>query len=272
MSLSCLHLFSVWFRFYNPSTCRTVSTRGCHLVIVSFSQNFIFVKTRKTAGTSIELALSGFCQDQDILTPISLADEYYRSEQGWRIAQNFSADSTLESTYRDIVHRRDQDAHQFFIRGLGRQGAFYNHMPAREIKEKVHSAFWESAVKITTERHPYEKAVSKAFFRLWRQKLAPTEFPRILNNIVSQRLMDDRSIYCINGEIAVDEVIKQEEIAHAFPKLLQKLGLRLEGEIPRAKSQIRLDPRPAHEILSPAQRELIYDTCRETFETFGYEP
>ena len=38
-------------------------------LIVSISANeFIFIKTRKTAGTSIEIALSNFCKPEDIIT------------------------------------------------------------------------------------------------------------------------------------------------------------------------------------------------------------
>ena len=40
-------------------------------MIVSYSQSFIFIKTRKTAGTSLEIALSRFCNHNDIVTPLS---------------------------------------------------------------------------------------------------------------------------------------------------------------------------------------------------------
>ena len=38
-------------------------------MIASFSCRFIFLKTRKTAGTSVELALSPACGPEDIVTP-----------------------------------------------------------------------------------------------------------------------------------------------------------------------------------------------------------
>ena len=39
-------------------------------MIVSHSRKFIFLKTRKTAGTSLEIALSKYCGPEDVLAPI----------------------------------------------------------------------------------------------------------------------------------------------------------------------------------------------------------
>ena len=44
-------------------------------MIVSHRHRFIFIKTRKTAGTSIEIALSAHCGPDDIMSPISKEDE-----------------------------------------------------------------------------------------------------------------------------------------------------------------------------------------------------
>ena len=38
-------------------------------MIASFSRGFVFIKGRKTAGTSIEIALSRFCSEGDVITP-----------------------------------------------------------------------------------------------------------------------------------------------------------------------------------------------------------
>ena len=60
-------------------------------MIVNHEYRFIFVKTRKTAGTSVEIALSAFSGPGDIITPIKPTDEETRRSLGYRGAQNFEA-------------------------------------------------------------------------------------------------------------------------------------------------------------------------------------
>ena len=38
-------------------------------MIISHRHRFIFIKTQKTAGTSIEVFLSGLCGPEDVVTP-----------------------------------------------------------------------------------------------------------------------------------------------------------------------------------------------------------
>lgn len=51
-------------------------------MIVSKKYGFIFLKTRKTAGTSIEIALSRATARDDIITRISADDEILRQKWG----------------------------------------------------------------------------------------------------------------------------------------------------------------------------------------------
>ena len=51
-------------------------------MIVSFPRQFIFIKTSKTAGTSLEIALSKYAVPEDILTPITAEDEVMRRTLG----------------------------------------------------------------------------------------------------------------------------------------------------------------------------------------------
>ncbi len=57
-------------------------------MIISHKYKFIFLKTKKTAGTSIEISLSRYCGDKDIITPIMFEDEKIRADLG-KYPQNY---------------------------------------------------------------------------------------------------------------------------------------------------------------------------------------
>jgi len=65
-------------------------------MIISHKHKFIFIKTRKTAGTSIEIFLSQFCGKADILTPIGEGEEL-RKEQNMA-SQNYLKNEFLAKT------------------------------------------------------------------------------------------------------------------------------------------------------------------------------
>jgi hypothetical protein len=86
-------------------------------MIVSHEHEFIFVKTRKTAGTSIECALADRMDDTAMITPISPADEALR-QRGPQNYDGFKNHSTLKSAlkvwkgyYTFAVERNPFDRH-----------------------------------------------------------------------------------------------------------------------------------------------------------------
>ena len=58
-------------------------------MIFSKLHRFLFIKGRKVAGTSFEVALSKICGPDDILTPITPIDEQTRLSLQYRPAQNY---------------------------------------------------------------------------------------------------------------------------------------------------------------------------------------
>ena len=51
-------------------------------MIISHKYKYIFFKTSKTAGTSIEISLSRFCGKDDVITPIDRRSREIRKEVG----------------------------------------------------------------------------------------------------------------------------------------------------------------------------------------------
>ena len=64
-------------------------------MIISHSHRYIFIKSEKTAGTSVEAALSKHCTDSDIVTP--LGDYWFnRGEKGEWIHSAMNAEGFFQ--------------------------------------------------------------------------------------------------------------------------------------------------------------------------------
>jgi hypothetical protein len=236
-------------------------------VIASHARNFIFLKTHKTGGTSIEMALSAHCGPADIVTPLAPEDERGRAPGGMVRARNY-ADPHTEAAFAAAVVKRDDRAARTVMNSLPDAGHFYNHMAAFDARLKLPAAFWSGAFKFAVERHPYEKAVSWTWFHLHRIKRPPGDFAAIFAD--APQFIDDTPLYLSDGKVAVDRLLRYEALDVELAEVTAKLGLPALN-LPRAKGQFRQDPRPAGEILTQAQKRMIHAATARTFEIMGYE-
>jgi len=238
-------------------------------MIASFEHDFIFIKTRKTGGTSVEIYLSQFCGADDIVTPLTFEDERLRApEPGVMVARNFAPSLDLDSRLRAAFAAEDENAYHLAKTEIRKRGGCYNHMPAAGIRRKLDRDFWERALKISVERHPYEKVVSRAYFNLRLNPGVPIEL--LLEKAV-QETREAVDLYTIWGRVVVTEMLRQERLAEDLARLAKKLGIPPPDNLPRAKSAYRHDLRPAREILTEAQRRVIRRRHARTFKLLGYE-
>lgn len=240
-------------------------------MIASFQNNFIFIKTEKTAGTSIEVALTPYCGPADILTPVVLADERLRLIDGQVAARNYAPrDPRLEAAFRNAVQMGDESAARRVLDALRTGPGFYNHMTATEAAARLPADFWRRAFKFTIVRHPYERAVSGVYF-VGGSAMTAAEFDATFERIFPA-LGIDHLRYTRDGKLVVDDVIRHETIQGDLNRILARLNLAPVSALPQAKSGHRRDRRPAREILSRPQRRRLQQLCAVEFELFDYAP
>jgi hypothetical protein len=229
-------------------------------MIISHRHKFIFLRTTKTASTSMEISLSRFCGPEDVITPVNELDEPIRLEQGIT-PRNFTRP-------RRWWEYRPKDVARLLLYGKRPEKILYwNHMPARVVREKVTPAIWNSYFKFCFVRNPWDRAISRYYWNLSRDS-------RLTDLEKSLRGNDPNSnfeIYTIDGEVVADFVGKFENMQEDLHKICQRLKLPYDGWLPRTKAKSRSDKRHYSELLSPAQAEYIRQKCQKEIEFFGYQ-
>lgn len=227
-------------------------------MIISLKHNYIYIRTRKTGSTTIEWLLRQHLGPEDIIVQSSLECLKPVLRPG--------------AVIPDAADLKQHHEH--------RQAAVITHVAASEVIPLIRDDIWNAALKFTSERHPYEKAVSFAFYRLDRIKRAgkneKTEeitrnFDKHLDRTVKAGQYTSFRYYSVDGKPVVDDVIKLESLKEDLQRIGARIGLAVPDELPRRRGKSRTDKRPAREILTAAQRDIVYEHCRPEFEFLGYE-
>jgi hypothetical protein len=210
-------------------------------VIVSHKHQFIFVKTRKTAGTSIEVFLEPLCGEEDVVTPVS--PRYQDSET---------------ATHKPRNHQ-----------------GYSNHAAAPRIREIVGESVWNGYYKFSVERKPWDKMVSMYWWRKYQYKI-DDDFPSFCrkaiespNNIYT--CPSDYHFYTIDSELCVDKVIQFETLMDDFSSVCDHLNLGNVTSLPRAKAKIRAEKKPYADYYDEALRDLVAQRFQNEIDLFGYE-
>lgn len=225
-------------------------------MIVSHQHRFIFLKTTKTAGTSVEIALSQYCGPDDIITEMAPEDEAIRQQAGFPGPQHLRV--PLEHYARDD-----------WIRLLrGRRAKYFNHIPAVRLRGWLPDDVWSDYFKFAIVRNPWDRAVSRYF---WNRTSPEETFSAFVDRGGLRKNVEGGfPVYSIDGEVAVDHVIEFESLSNGLGEVARKVGLGDSLELPWAKSQYR-DDRHYRELIDPAMRDRIARMFSEEIELFGYE-
>lgn len=237
-------------------------------MIVSHRHRFIFIKTRKTAGTSVEVFLSQLAGPDAIVTPEEL-EEPGHVPRNWRGAWNCNFLPAM---------RADPSGLGPFLRRprarLGLYRNYWNHMPAWLARAKLGEETWDGYFKFCFERNPWDKFVSLYWWEMreggWyarRNGKLPT-----LEEFIDQprsRRAADWHLYTIDDELAVDAVGRFENLADDLRSILARIGVEMEVELPRAKSSYR--GRGGSALLTEKSAERIRRMYHREIEAFGYE-
>jgi hypothetical protein len=224
-------------------------------MLVSHRHRFIYTKTAKTAGTSVESYFERFCM----------------AEGEW---QQVHARSEYESPM-GIIGFRGPD--------LPENTKWWHHMPAKVVREQLGEDVWNSYFKFCVIRNPFDKCISAfehfgrehrirfSFTNLFRTS-GMTEEQRRFYDYVRRAAPIDRDKYVINGKFCLDDVIRYESLEDEIARICRRLDLPFEPDVlPTFKQGHRRPNARIETLYTTAAKRHVARIYAFELHHFGYD-
>ncbi len=209
------------------------------MAIVSFAHGFVFVKTHKTAGTSLEVHLAAQCGPDDVVTPIN----------------------PPSSSHEPRNYRRADGT------------SFANHMSAARLRACL-PEFYDSAYTFCFERHPVDKCLSHFAMLLNSPAHDKADKPTCWDEYLEQGRfpLDDQQYLDDSGFLLVDRVYHYERLDEALDDLQTRVGVGRGPLGVREKGGFRVGGVPTYDevMARPAQKRVIFDAFARSLTVTGY--
>lgn len=216
------------------------------MTLLSHRARFIFLKTHKTASTSVEAALEPLCAPEGAETGMHMRSELI-SAAGAIGARGRASDA---ATWK-------------------------NHLSARPVRRLVGRQAWCDYAKITTVRNPYDRLVSMFYTRLTseqREEIEAAPFINVRRAFASWLRANPRSNnlnkLTFGLRSCIDHVVHFERLEEEFGALAA--ALRLSPALPRFKTGLRRREEPYADYYDAQTRQIVERGAAFELASFGY--
>lgn len=250
-------------------------------MLVSHRKQFIYTKTVKTAGTSVEVYFEPYCLPENSQVGCQYPQETYDLPR-----EEYVGESGIIG-YRG--HKFPDSKHH----------DWFNHMPASKIREQIGQTIWEKYFKFCVIRNPFDKLISLFHFyeyqfnqvnpqiKAWAIKRLKYDseddyLEALTNQSVEKRFRNwiirggfviDRDKYLIDNQICVDYFIRYENLHNDLQHICKQLDVPFE---PDRLARLKPGNRPSHLVVSQyydqPTTEIVLRNYRFELEFFEYTP
>lgn len=229
------------------------------MVMVSHQHEFIFLKSRKTAGTSIEMSLEPLCgAPRAEVTEATPARVSRQGVIGRRVLG------------RPRYIKLAQKLHIPFVPN------WHNHMTAADVRAALGAARWTRYRKITSVRNPFDRAVSSFHWQEFAKGLPVEDDFSVVRSrfrdwVARTRPDSDKDVLFLDGAFTCDLAIRFESLAADLEKIYHMFDpaagpvkiYHVKDAGPRRKQ-------PVPEYFDEASIATVLEHSAWVFDRFGY--
>ena len=234
-------------------------------MIISFKYKFIFIKTYKTAGSSIESYLYQFLSANDIYA-------HTVDNNGINCWGEFDPENKLSNFFdKDTYNER-----------ISKKLRFYAHMPAWLIKDrldiyskKLKFDIFNNFYKFAVIRNPFDLVVSDYFWRKNSNFMNEKSFDEIIQELKNNKyqthgLLNLNKLMDIKQQdILCDYIIKYENLNEELLKVFNKLKIPFNGKLEIFKKRFDRD-RDYQKFYDESSKKLVEDIFSKEIDMFKY--
>lgn len=222
------------------------------MTLVSHRRQFIFLRTHKTASTSVEASLEHLCLPEGGI-PGEAVGEHRRN-------MHMGPDGIIGSrgSRKNMPPWRD-------------------HMSARSIRSKIGRRIWSRYFKFAVVRNPFDRLVSMYFYRMEdavRQELAEAPFDEVRRRfhawLPGPHPRNNLTKLMIGPRYVLDHVIYYERLATDLAEVAEALEAG-PLTLPRYKGESRVREEHWSEFYDDRARRVVERACGFELAFFGYD-
>ena len=246
-------------------------------MIISHRHKFIYLKARKVAGTSVEVALAQHCGDDDIITPIGAFDPKWDEDQYAHPGKKW--------------------------RGYGR------HLPLIPVRRRLGRKLWDAYFKFAVTRNPWDLVVSqyhwairmddgnpytgsvgRSLKRFWMNpgrvrknfralgaslarthlKMDVVTFEFFVRHMLHYYEPNDRFYFDRSGSVGLDFLIRYENLQDDYKVVCARIGIP-PSQLLSLKTKSRPERRHYSTYYDDRTREIVAKMYYRQIKHFGYD-
>lgn len=257
-------------------------------MIVSHKHKFIFLHSRKTAGSSVTISLFRHLDPDDVyLCAPGTGVLRDALRLGIVPAPLLKADlpdplaEKLRDDPKSLTRSERLAVIETFNAGAPRPPRTgWQHVHARTARKHIDAKTWNSYFKFSFERDPWDRMVSLYWWRVRLHDSPPFTFRQFITAMHSGDAREMRKalvrpysnwpIYCIQDRPAVDHVGKYENLIDELQAIGAETGMPFDGWLPRSKGNVRRKV-PLSEMYEQDTLEMVGEIFKREIALLGYE-